>query len=67
LSVRTTENALNPLKTGGTALLTCDVWEHAYYIDYRNSRRDFVTAFWNLVNWEFVAANWPQRARQPQR
>jgi superoxide dismutase len=37
--------------------MTCDVWEHAYYIDYRNARPDYIDAFWKLVNWEFVAAN----------
>jgi len=48
-------NAGNPLVNGQTPLLTCDVWEHAYYIDYRNARAKYVETFWNLVNWEFVA------------
>ncbi|MBD3258292.1 superoxide dismutase [Fe] [candidate division GN15 bacterium] len=50
-------NAANPLRDGKTPILTCDVWEHAYYIDYRNARPKFLEAFWNLVNWDFVAEN----------
>jgi len=57
LSVETTSNAGTPLKEAKKALLTCDVWEHAYYIDYRNARAKYVEAFWELVNWDFVAAN----------
>jgi Fe-Mn family superoxide dismutase len=57
LAVEAMSNAGNPLKEGKTALLTCDVWEHAYYIDYRNARAKYVEAFWNLVNWNFVAQN----------
>ena len=57
LAIETTSNAGTPLKDGKTALLTCDVWEHAYYIDYRNARAKYVESFWEIVNWDFVAAN----------
>jgi Fe-Mn family superoxide dismutase len=49
-----TSNAGTPMTQGKEALLTCDVWEHAYYIDYRNARPEYVEKFWELVNWEFV-------------
>ena len=56
LVVTKTPNAENPLVHGQTPLLGCDVWEHSYYIDYRNARPDYVKAFINdLVNWEYVA------------
>jgi len=58
LKITKTPNAETPLATGQTPLLTCDVWEHAYYLDYQNRRPDFVQTFLDkLVNWEFVAKN----------
>ena len=57
LIVEATSNADNPLRGGRRPLLTCDVWEHAYYIDYRNARAKYVEAFWSLVNWDFVGKN----------
>jgi superoxide dismutase, Fe-Mn family len=57
LAIEKTSNAENPLTRGARPLLTCDVWEHAYYIDYRNARAKYVEAFWNVVNWQFVASN----------
>ena len=52
-----TSNAATPLTGADRALMTCDVWEHAYYIDYRNARPKYVESFWNLVNWGFVSKN----------
>jgi len=57
LAVEKTPNADNPLTKNQTPILTCDVWEHAYYIDYRNSRPNFLEAYWKLVNWDFANKN----------
>lgn len=57
LAIVNTSNAGTPLTDGVTPLLTVDVWEHAYYIDYRNSRPNYLKGYWELVNWEFVSAN----------
>jgi len=57
LAIVNTSNAANPLRDGKKPLLTVDVWEHAYYIDYRNARPKYLDEFWKLVNWDFVQAN----------
>ena len=58
LAIVNTSNAATPLtEEGVTPLMTVDLWEHAYYIDYRNVRPDYLKGFWALINWEFAAAN----------
>lgn len=55
LLIKSYSNAANPLLDGLTPLMTCDVWEHAYYIDYRNVRPEYLKAWWELIDWEFVS------------
>jgi Fe-Mn family superoxide dismutase len=57
LEIVNTDDAETPMTEGHKALMTIDVWEHAYYVDYRNARPDYIKAFWELVNWDFVNSN----------
>ena len=57
LDVVNTSNAGNPMTDGLTPLLTIDVWEHAYYIDYRNARPQYLDEIWKIINWDFVSSN----------
>jgi superoxide dismutase, Fe-Mn family len=56
LAIETTSNADTPLAHGKNAILTLDVWEHAYYIDYRNARPKYIEQFWSLINWNQIAS-----------
>jgi len=58
LEIVNTSNAGTPMTEGKTALLTVDVWEHAYYVDYRNTRPKYLEEIWKIVNWDFVAAKY---------
>ncbi|MGD8577567.1 MAG: Fe-Mn family superoxide dismutase [Thiohalophilus sp.] len=55
LGIETGKDAENPIRNGKTPILTCDMWEHAYYIDYRNDKQKYLDAFWQLVDWNVVA------------
>jgi Fe-Mn family superoxide dismutase len=57
LTIETTPNAETPFATGKTCILTIDVWEHAYYVDYRNARPKYIEEYWKLVNWDFANKN----------
>lgn len=60
LAIQSTSNAGTPMTEDKKALLTCDVWEHAYYIDYRNARPKYVDSFWEIVNWSFAEKNFSE-------
>jgi Fe-Mn family superoxide dismutase len=57
LTITQEPNAGTPIKSGGTPILTLDVWEHAYYIDHRNARPKYAQGFWSMANWEFAQSN----------
>lgn len=58
LDIVQTSNAANPLTEGFVPILTCDVWEHAYYLDYQNKRPDYVAGFWDVVDWEIISGRY---------
>ena len=58
LSIVKESNAGNPIRAGLKPILTCDVWEHAYYLDYQNKRPDYLKAFWDIINWDVVAGRY---------
>ncbi|MEA1887868.1 MAG: superoxide dismutase [Bacteroidota bacterium] len=58
LSIIQKSNAENPLRDGLKPILTCDVWEHAYYIDYRNKRPDYIKSFWEIIDWDIIASRY---------
>ena len=60
LDIAQESNAGNPIRNGMTPLLTCDVWEHAYYLDYQNRRPDYIQAFWNIVDWDVVSKRYTE-------
>lgn len=64
LAISQESNAGNPMRHGMTPLLTCDVWEHAYYIDYRNRRADYVKSFWEIVDWDTVGKRFAEALKK---
>jgi len=64
LVIETTSNADTPIRHGRLPLLVCDVWEHAYYIDYRNGRADYLESWWKLINWTFVSDNFARTTKE---
>jgi len=60
LEIKQTSNAGNPMRDGFRPLLTCDVWEHAYYLDYRNKRPEYISKFWDILDWRVIGNRLPE-------
>jgi len=58
LDIVQTSNAANPLTEGLIPILTCDVWEHAYYLDYQNKRPDYIENFWKILDWDIISGRY---------
>lgn len=65
LEIMGMHDADSPLKVGAKPVLALDVWEHAYYLDYQNARPDYITAFWNVVDWDFVSKQLTSNSTEP--
>ena len=64
LTVTQEQNAGNPMRSGLVPLMTCDVWEHAYYIDYRNRRPDYIKSFWELLDWNIIGDRYDEALKR---
>jgi Fe-Mn family superoxide dismutase len=64
LTITQEQNAGNPLRSGLVPLMTCDVWEHAYYIDYRNKRPDYIKNFWELLDWNIIGDRYDEALKR---
>ena len=64
LTITQEQNAGNPIRSGLMPLMTCDVWEHAYYIDYRNRRPDYIKAFWEILDWKVIGERYDEALKK---
>ncbi|MRR18776.1 superoxide dismutase [bacterium] len=64
LTITQEQNAGNPIRSGLVPIMTCDVWEHAYYIDYRNRRPDYIKSFWDLLDWKVIGERYDEALKK---